>query len=408
MTIPRIIAIVVVYLVACGGWGALGVATWIRSDQFRELLGEALEDQWGRPLLQQAPSFTRIGADGKAGEALMAEASELTVDLALDYRRKGLVWYPTYLDHFAADYTLANPGPAPQRVRAHLDFPSPQATYDGFELAVDGKPVEGAVDTAKGVDAECVLEPGQRRVVHVAYRTRGLGQWSYRPGGASGRTRNFRMVATTDFTGIDYPLGSLSPTTSEPLSGPPAPGTDAPRPSGLRLTWTAGDLLTRRDIGLVVPERLNPGPVASRITFFAPVCLGFFFVLIATITVVRRIPIHPMHYLFIAAGFFAFHLLLAYLVDQLDIHLAFALAAAVSVALVTSYLATALGRGFPWRVAAAGQGLFLVLFSYSFFLPGLTGLTVTIGAVVTLAVLMRVTAGIDWSQVFARRTAGKD
>ena len=36
-------------------------------------------------------------------------------------------------------------------------------------------------------------------------------------------------------------------------------------------------------------------------------------------------------------------------------------------------------------------------------LKGITGLTVAIGSVVTLAVLMRITAGVDWSTVFAKK-----
>lgn len=149
-----------------------------------------------------------------------------------------------------------------------------------------------------------------------------------------------------------------------------------------------------------MPEKLNPGLVTSRITYFAPVCLLFFFVLIATIEVVYNVRIHPMHYLFVAAGFFAFHLLLAYLVGIMHIHFAFLIAAAVSVGLVTSYLAAALHGRLPWKFAIAGQLFFLVLFSYSFFLEGLTGLTVAIGSVVTLAILMRVTAQVDWETVF--------
>ena len=64
------------------------------------------------------------------------------------------------------------------------------------------------------------------------------------------------------------------------------------------------------------------------------------------------------------------------------------------------YLATALGREFPWKIAAAGQLFYLVLFSYSFFLEGMTGLTVTVGSVLTLAVLMKLTAKLDWSEIF--------
>ena len=42
----------------------------------------------------------------------------------------------------------------------------------------------------------------------------------------------------------------------------------------------------------------------------------------------------------------------------------------------------------------------MILFSYSFFFDGLSGLTITIGAIATLALLMIYTAKMDWSDVF--------
>jgi inner membrane protein involved in colicin E2 resistance len=109
-----------------------------------------------------------------------------------------------------------------------------------------------------------------------------------------------------------------------------------------------------------------------------------------------------MHYLFVTAGFFAFHLLFAYLVDLVNVHLAFTASTITSVGLVTLYLRSALGPRFPWKLAALGQIVYLVLFSYSFFLEGMTGLTVTIGSVLTLAGLMYATAKLDWTTVFGR------
>ena len=114
-----------------------------------------------------------------------------------------------------------------------------------------------------------------------------------------------------------------------------------------------------------------------------------------------------MHYLFVAAGFFSFHLLLSYLVGNINIHISFIISAITSVFLVTSYLSAALRRQFPWKVAIAGQVFFLVLFSYSFFLKGITGLTVAIGSVATLAILMKVTAHVDWNLVFQRKIGTK-
>jgi hypothetical protein len=51
--------------------------------------------------------------------------------------------------------------------------------------------------------------------------------------------------------------------------------------------------------------------------------------------------------------------------------------------------------------------VFLVLFSYAFFFEGFTGLTVTVGAIVTLFVMMQTTARVDWDRVFAGGRTGE-
>jgi inner membrane protein involved in colicin E2 resistance len=110
--------------------------------------------------------------------------------------------------------------------------------------------------------------------------------------------------------------------------------------------------------------------------------------------------LHPMHYWFISAAFFAFHLLLAYLVDHINLHVAFAVAALTSVTLVVTYVRAVAGARRLVLTTGAAQVVFLVLFSYAFFLEGFTGLTITIGAIVTLFVLMQATARVAWDEVF--------
>ena len=82
--------------------------------------------------------------------------------------------------------------------------------------------------------------------------------------------------------------------------------------------------------------------------------------------------LHPMNYFFLAAAFFAFHLLLAYLVDHLEMNAAFAIAAAVSIFLVVSYLRIVAGMRTALVQAGLAQLVFLVLFSYAFFFEGYT------------------------------------
>ncbi len=391
MSVKRIVALACIYIVAVAGWSILGTVTAFRSHQFRGRLGSQVETLWGSPLVQEAPSlFVKIPGTEQVRWIIPSQA-RIDIGLLLDYRKKGLIWYPTYVCTFDGQYEFTNTEAVAQKIRLHFDFPAGDATYDEFSVHLDGEELPALVDTDEGLSEIVELAPGQSSRFHVTYKTRGIREWRYQIDRNTGRVRDFSLVARTDFLDVDYPPGTLSPMSARPAG------------RGMELTWEAKDLITRQDIGVVIPEKLNPGPMASRIIFFAPVCLLFFFVLIATINLVYLVDIHPMHYLFVAAGFFAFHILLAYLVDHMDIHLAFAISSVVSVLLVTGYLYSSLRGKFPWKVAAGGQVFFLVLFSYSFFLKGMTGLTVAIGAVITLAIIMKVTAGIDWEDAFKKR-----
>ena len=64
-----------------------------------------------------------------------------------------------------------------------------------------------------------------------------------------------------------------------------------------------------------------------------------------------------------------------------------------------------MGLRFASREAAMAQFVYLVMFSYAFFLKGFTGLAITIGSVVTLFVAMQVTGRIRWADKFALKPA---
>src|SRR5260370_4387058 len=149
-----------------------------------------------------------------------------------------------------------------------------------------------------------------------------------------------------------------------------------------------------------MPEKLQPGPLAGQISYFAPVSLFFFFFLIFIITTLRGIDLHPMNYFFLAAAFFAFHLLLAYLVDHVSIHIAFGICSLVSIFLVVSYLRLVVGIRFAAVEAGLAQLIYLVLFSYAFFFKGFTGLAITVGSILTLFVVMQMTGRTRWDEKF--------
>ena len=130
-----------------------------------------------------------------------------------------------------------------------------------------------------------------------------------------------------------------------------------------------------------------------------PLVASFFVMLM--LTTLRRIELHPINYFFLAAAFFAFHLLLAYLVDHISIHAAFLIASAVSTGLVVSYLRLAVGTQFALREAGIAQFIYLILFSYAFFFKGFTGLAIAVGAILTLFVSMQLTGRVRWTERLA-------
>ncbi len=223
----------------------------------------------------------------------------------------------------------------------------------------------------------------------VRYRSRGLGTWTYRLGHGVVTARDVALTMRTNFKAIDFPALTLAPTARARDPRRLAADVGVPRDRHRR-----GD---RDD----VPEPLQPGPLAQRITFWAPLSLLFYVFVMLVITALRRIELHPVNYLFLAAAFFAFHLLFAYTVDRIRVEYAFVLCAAVSMALTISYLRLVAGLRFAAVEAALAQFFYLILFSYALFDEGYSGLSITIGAIVTLFVTMQLTGRIRWSERFA-------
>ena len=171
--------------------------------------------------------------------------------------------------------------------------------------------------------------------------------------------------------------------------------------NGWTLVWEYDSLISGIQIGMDLPQKLNPGPFVSRLSFFAPVSLFFFFFVLFMVTTVKNIKIHFMNYFFLATAFFAFHLLLAYLVDHINVHLACVISSLVSVFLVISYMRLVVGVRFALVETGLAQFVYLILFSYAFFWEGYTGLTITICAIVTLFLVMQFTARLDWDKQLA-------
>jgi len=406
----KIIAIIFIFVCTSVAWAILGATLFARTYDSGSLSSSKVESTWGSEQNQGPPSASFMKQVPKEGEAvengkivkktwnedvpvgLPLETSRVNVDLDLEHRQKGLLWYSTYKVRFNGVYGFRNSTDKEQVVTFQLQFPTSQAIYDNLTFNVDGNPVvlTNEKSTATGT---VKIGAGKTTQLQVGYTSQGLNQWRYNFGpGEVAQVKDFNLQMTTNFKDIDFPENTLSPTEKRETS------------NGWDLKWSYTNLVSGYQIAMVMPEKLQPGPLAGRISLFAPVSLFFFFFLMLIITTMRGIDLHPMNYFFLAAAFFSFHLLLAYLVDHISIHSSFAIAAAVSVFLVVSYLRLVVGIRFASREAALAQFIYLVMFSYAFFLKGFTGLAITIGSVLTLFVVMQVTGRVRWAEKFAVKT----
>ena len=406
----RIIAITFIFICTSVAWGILGGTIFSRTYDSGLVSSPQVASLWGTRQNQAPPTasfHTKLEKKVETYEngvkvvkpyfeefdtPLPLESSRIKVDLDLEHRQKGLLWYSTYKVAFSAVYGFRNTSDKEQTVNFNLQFPTSQAIYDNLSFAVDGNPVpitneKNAAKTAFKVAA------GKTAQLAIGYRSQGLDEWRYSFGtGEVAQVSDFDLRMTTNFKNIDFPDNTLSPSQKRETS------------TGWDLDWSYKSLVSGYQIAMEMPEKLQPGPLAGRISLFAPVSLFFFFFLMLIITTMRGIDLHPMNYFFLAAAFFSFHLLLAYLVDHVSIHAAFAISSAVSVFLVVSYLRLVVGMRFASREAALAQFIYLVMFSYAFFLEGFTGLAITIGSVLTLFVVMQVTGRIRWTDKFAMKS----
>jgi len=420
VTVRRLAAIAAIFVGSSLAWVVLGSSLLARTGQFDARLGREVQLLWGTQQRQVAPSawvvrpgtetdvVERKQPDGRVvreqvtkmvtrSSPVALESTRATVDLNLEHRQKGLLWYATYAVSFAGQYVFKNPDGEPREIHLRFPLPAENALYDDFVFSVNGRPSVPAGDVATEMEAAITAEPGAVVSLDVRYRSRGLKSWTYlfAANGVS-QVRDFVLSMRTNFKDIDFPAGTVSPHEKSSTA------------DGWALAWRFSNLISGQAIGMELPEKLNPGPFAARVTFFAPVSLLFFLAVMVMLGATSGPSLHPMHYWFIAAAFFAFHLLLAYLVDHVSVHVAFVVAALTSLGLVISYLRLITGMQHALFRAGVAQIIFLVLFSYAFFFEGFTGLSITIGAVATLFALMQITARVQWDQLFAgdSRAAG--
>ena len=108
MSVKRLLAIAFIFVLATAAWFALGASVVVRTQSADSRLGAAVAGLWGTEQTQDAPSFK--ASEGTRPVAVDLVGSDVKADFRLDQRRKGLLWYATYVVDYAGDLPGVEPG----------------------------------------------------------------------------------------------------------------------------------------------------------------------------------------------------------------------------------------------------------------------------------------------------------
>ena len=255
----KITAIIFIFICTSIAWVILGATLFARTYDSGSVSSSKVESTWGAPQNQGPPSASFLTQVPKQGETvengkiikktwnedvpvpLPLESSRINVDLDLQHRQKGLLWYSTYRVHFDGVYGFRNTSDKEQNVTFQLDFPTTQAIYDNLMFTVDGNPV--ALTNEKNAAKGAVkIGAGQTAQLQVGYTSQGLNEWRYSFGTTEvTQVKNFNLHMTTNFKEIDFPENTLSATEKRETE------------SGWDLTWSYTNLLSGYQIAMAMP-----------------------------------------------------------------------------------------------------------------------------------------------------------
>jgi hypothetical protein len=403
----RILAVFFIFLGTLVAWMILGAVTHDRTDSSSYILKNEVVSLYGGDLQIESPRCYRLvekieevwEEDHYVEHLKMVPQdmevlkSHIDMDISLDRRKRGNLWFPTFQAHFTGEY-LFKVDKSMEDYYLFSTLASADSIYRSINLDVNGVPQEDLLPLIRREAFSVTPDENGYVAFNISYDASGLENIYYYISSdydAISQLNDFKLTMHTDFTDFDFPSSMMSPGKVEETD------------KGFDLIWDMDNAITGKDVGLVIPNKLNPGEIVTRVTFFAPIPLLFFFAVLLIVTAIMKCSFHPMHYFFLAATFFSFHLIYSYFSDHLSLYLTFGIASTVSLLLTVSYLRLFAPPKVAYFIAPGIQLVYLILFSWSFFFDGITGMILTVCSVLTLFVLMQMTGKTDWESLFAKK-----
>ena len=178
--------IFLIYIFIVLAWLILGATILKRTHTQDYKLRGMISQLWGTMQVQKAPSIYYKTKEKKEIERVESgktvkefeiyvvthpislKASEIDVSLSLEHRKKGLLWYSTYVVDFSGWYEIINDTDESRYIYFNFDFPSVGAVYDDFKLLVSDKELEKVYISEGRVEQGVKLSPGEKATIEIS------------------------------------------------------------------------------------------------------------------------------------------------------------------------------------------------------------------------------------------------
>lgn len=384
---PSLAVIAICAVVLSIGWGLFAHRLSSRSRRAR-VSSQDIRRIWGGPLVQPHPQVRWRRADAATVALTEGQLSKTDIDVTLDatYRRRGTVEYPGYQAAFSGQYTFDNPVGQNVFVAFSVGLPVERSALMLSDLAllIDGEEDPRHTEYSENrIVWTGSVEAGATRSFRLDYRGRGLERFGYALS-ARGKDAHqpvtgfaLRMKINGARGQLDFPTGSMAPTTIQPNQ------------ESQVLIWQVDRLLTAFDVGVVLPDNMHIHRAIGHLIRNAPAfyllfALGLLLSLLSAGRWARA-----LHILGLSVAYFLYFPLLTYLVVYLPWPLASGLALTLIAGLMLIHIVRFVGWSAARRVMVS-QGFFLATPAVAYLIPAHAGLILVIAGVLALGVGLHV------------------
>jgi hypothetical protein len=343
-------------------------------------LAAGVEDRWGAPVEQPAPSlrYVHSGTIFTELKPLPFDRQHVEVQAKMNYRKRGLRYFSGFDFTLAADYAVVN------RESHDIDvafiFPmemdKSQVLLSELEFLVDRKPASLDLgESGNRLVWTGRIAQGATANFHIRYRARGLNSFIYKLDPAL-PARDVRVhFAVEGGDNFDYPAGVLSASAVQTAS------------DAVTLDWAFQSLESGVSLGVILPSEKTFDAMVATMAGRAWVPFLALLALLAALSLRHRRPLALHESYLLAAVYGFFFVLLAYLAAFMNFYAAYAVCALGLGAAVVAYARWL----FPKERAPVLAGLWaatLVVPTGAVILEGYTGLIYTLELLAALLGLM--------------------